>query len=213
MFNIPWKPENKYVIRTAGFIKNGMDSSENVAQFRARPLKLYRRQYQTNTTTRYSLASASIVDTPASYNVNLVEDEIDCNGITLAPNHMLSSSENQRNACCSIAKRKNDTSLVMSNRQRLYKKFMTYDQNMPKSNRSEFRVGNVSCPGDGDSKDTIIHGYVKNTNRRFQTTSAVTSSSRILRQKEDAIRYTIVDYANKNYDSNCMAKRHKCKKN
>ena len=214
MFNIPWKPESKYVIRTAGFMKNGMGSSENVVQFRARPLKLYRRQYQENPSTRYSLASASIIDTPASYNLNLVEHERECNGITLAPNHMLSSNENQRNACCPIAKRKNGAALVMSNRQRLYKKFMTYDQNMPKNNVSKFRVGDVSCPGDGDGDQSVtIHGYVKNTNRKFQTTSAVTSSARILRQKEDAIRYTIVDHENKNYDTYCLAKRHKCKKN
>ena len=210
MFMVAWKPDNKYVTTTAGFMKNGVGLlSQSGRQFRARPLKLYRRQYQENPTTRYSLASAGIIDTPASFNVNLVEDNTRCVGITHASDHLLSTNVNQQDVCC-YAEKNHNKPLVMSNRQRLYKKLMTYDQNMPKSNVSKFNVGSLECSNTDDP--VMIYGYVKNTNRKFRTTSAVSSSSKILRQKEDAIRYTIMDHANKNYDTYCLAKRHKCNK-
>ena len=92
-----WKPvENYQIIEISSMKKNKKPLNTNANKFRARPLQHYRKQYDTNTSSRYQQLSHSGFYYPGGYIVksNKVENSNDCAGHVFSADYMLNKDYN-----------------------------------------------------------------------------------------------------------------------
>ena len=200
MFDL-WKSEDQYKISVAGVVKNGYDEYNNnycvSNRFKARPLKIYRKQYSKGISSRYNKHVSNILDVPGSYVVRNIETEVECNGIELQLDYMLSKNETSKMNCvpmkCYMSSEMGEK-VYGSNKELLYKRHKTFLQNMGKikTNREfnyEFKADERICGENSENERVVdVVRYNKLKNDKYLSNSGVSGGERILRRKYETIR-------------------------
>jgi hypothetical protein len=192
-----WKPyENYQIIEISSMKKNKKPLNTNANQFHARPLQHYRKQYDTNTSSRYQQQSHAGFYNPGGYIVKsyTAGNLNDCAGHVFSADYMLNKEYNlkfEKRICDGKKLIRQKGSSITDNRQLLYARNKTYLQNMPiketlKNENYGFSNKTIDC-GENDKKADIIR-YSKNNNRNYLKTGGVSSSERILRRKYETIK-------------------------
>ena len=196
---------NCYVNNTE--ISNPCSKPRN--NFKAQPIKHYRKQYTSSTFARNN--SVNIMDKPSDNIVtNLNQDLLKENNFNSFLTQYL---VNNRNKCCDINDKYKSNSLIKSattvldssycstNKQLLYKRCKTFNQNLPLNNNK------TKCSLDQFNCNTTFNP----SNKRYQVQGPITSSARIAALKYDAgskqvnekpVRQCLIrktDYNNLNY--------------
>lgn len=191
-----WKPvENYQIIEISSMKKNKKPLNTNANKFRARPLQHYRKQYDTNTSSRYQQLSHAGFYYPGGYIVksNTVENSNDCAGHVFSADYMLNKDYNiktEKRICDGKKLIRQKGSSITDNRHLLYARNKTYLQNMPikethKDDDYQFTNKTIEC---GENNEIDIIRYSKNNNRNYLKTGGVSSSERILRRKYETIK-------------------------
>jgi len=189
-----WKDENlsdmKNIFIAKNVLNNDFKNSSNFTpwnnceiktkyKFNANPLKHYRKQYVINE--NYSFSNNSyigILDKPGSYIVS--DKTCDSSNNTNMYVHIMGLKDecSPQSLIIKRANTKLDNNYCSSQKEYIYKKCKTFEQNLPSNN--DIDINNGTYTSERCEKDTNKCRTTFNpSNRRYQVQGPVTSSSRI----------------------------------
>lgn len=186
---ISWKSNTpSYLTFTSAYQKNQIPN--NYTAHKSRPIVHYRKQYTTNSTSRYygnHLASYTI---PGGNIVSLKSPGDNCIGFSGVSDYMLENKE----GCCHTKTRPKiiksggvEKQRISSNRELLRKRGRTYDKNLPiKKTGVESGYSFTNVYHDCNGVPTKLQKYNKTSNTKFFKSGAASASSKILKSRVDA---------------------------